>query len=246
MSTAPPDEARPSFPLLRRIDAAWYRLERAVCGGMFLLMTLIVFAAVVRDVFGTRHSWLDALVFLALMLGAMFTRVRREGEPERSWKLKVAFAVVFTAAIGGLVELYITLLPGGFMWASKAALCLMLWVGFLGASVATYEKAHLALEFGEKLWPKAIRHFVKAFAHALTSAFCILLFVLSVVSLSDHHANWAAADGFADTIPTLDWLPQWVVFMIFPYVFLSMAIRFAAQMVTTATRTDVTPEVGPT
>lgn len=246
MTTAAPEAPTPSFPLLRRIDAAWYRLERAVCGGMFLLMTLIVFAAVVRDVFGTRHSFVDAFVFFVIMLGGLLTRVRRDDEPERSWKFKALVALGFTVVIGGLIELYVTLLPGGFMWASKAALCLMLWVGFLGASIATYEKAHLALEFGEKIWPKAIRHLVKAFAHALTSAFCIMLFVLSVESLVAHHANWSAADGFADTIPTLDWLPQWVVFMVFPYVFLAMTIRFASQMVTTAMRTDVTPEAGPT
>lgn len=243
--TAEPAET-PSFPLLRRIDATWYRIERALCGGLFLLMALIVFAAVVRDVFGTRHSWVDAGVYLLIMLGAMFTRVRREGERVLSTGAKVGIALLLTAATGGLIELYVTLLPEGFLWASKAALCLMLWVGFLGASVASYEKQHLALEVGEKLWPKSIRHLVKAFAHALTSAACVVLLLLSIESLSAHHKTWAAADGFADVIPTLEWLPQWVVFLIFPYTFLAMAVRFLAQVVTTATKTDITPEVGPT
>ena len=42
------------------------------------------------------------------------------------------------------------------------------------------------------------------------------------------------------------WLPQWVVFLIFPYTFLAMAVRFLAQMVTTATKTAVAAEGGPT
>jgi len=229
----------PSFPFLRRIDTAWYRVERAICGAMFIAMSFIVFAAVVRDVFGTRHSLFDALILFGIVLGAMFTRVHREGEKVRGWQFKVAVSVVAALAAAGLVELYVTLLPGGFLWASKAALCLMLWVGFLGASVATYEKAHLALEFGEKIWPKSMRHLMKAFAHGLTSAGCVVLFILSIESLSAHHANWSAADGYAGTIPTLEWLPQWVVFLIFPYTFLAMAIRFAAQLVTTATRSDI-------
>lgn len=241
-STVTPPARPTSFPLVRQIDTAWYRIERAVCGVMFIAMSFIVFAAVVRDVFGTRHSLFDALMLFGIVLGAMFTRVRHEGEKVRSWQFKVAVAAAASLAAAGLVELYVTLLPGGFLWASKAALCLMLWVGFLGASVATYEKAHLALEFGEKIWPKSMRHLMKAFAHALTSAGCIVLFILSIESLSAHHANWSAADGFADTIPTLEWLPQWVVFLIFPYTFLAMAIRFAAQLVTAATRTDRSPE----
>ncbi len=238
-------QATPSFPFLRRIDEVWYRAERALCGALFMLMSLIVFAAVVRDVFGTRHSWVDVIVFFAIMLGAMFTRVRKDGERQLATGLKVGLAVVLTVATGGLVELYVSLLPEGFLWASKAALCLMLWVGFLGASVASYEKQHLALEVGEKIWPKSIRHLVKAFAHALTSAACIVLLLLSIESLGAHHRNWVAADGFADVIPTLEWLPQWVVFLIFPYTFLAMAVRFLAQVVTTATKTDITPEVGP-
>jgi TRAP-type C4-dicarboxylate transport system permease small subunit len=245
VSEGQPEGATPTFPLLRRIDEVWYQTERALCGALFMLMSLIVFAAVVRDVFGTRHSWLDVLVFFVIMLGAMFTRVSREGEKRLSAPLKVVIAVLLTVATGGLVELYVTLLPEGFLWASKAALCLMLWVGFLGASVATYEKQHLALEIGEKLWPKSIRHLVKAFAHALTSAACVVLLLLSIESLTAHHRTWAAADGFADVIPTLEWLPQWVVFLIFPYTFLAMAVRYLSQVVTTATKTDITPEVGP-
>ena len=241
----PAADPRPSFPRLRRLDAAWYTAEKVLCGGMFLLMTLIVFMAVVRDVFGARHSYVDVLVTWVIMLGAMFTRHHKPDEKPRGPLYKVIVATVLTAVLGGLVELYVTLLPEGLLWANKAALCLMVWVGFLGASIATYEKAHLALEVGEKIWPKSARHIVKAIAHGLTSAFCVVLLVLSIESLAAHYASSAAAEG-ADTIPTLPWLPQWVVFLIFPYTFLAMAVRFLAQLVTTATRTDVTPEAGPT
>jgi TRAP-type C4-dicarboxylate transport system permease small subunit len=235
------DSPRPTFPRLRRLDAAWYRAELWLCGFMFLSMALIVFLGVVRDVFGTRHDWVDALVLFALLwLGAQ-TRLVRAGEAKRSPLVNVVIAAIVTAAIGGLVELYVTLLPGGFPWAPKMALCLMLWVAFLGASMATYEKAHIALEVGEKLWPKSLQRWIKTLAHFITTAFCVVLFVLSIMSLSGAYETWDATDGHGAIVPTLDWLPQWVVFIIFPYVFLAMAVRFAAQTVTIATHKDEPP-----
>jgi len=230
---------------MRRIDAAWYRVERWVCGFMFLAMALIVFAAVVRDVFGTRHDWVDALIFFLLVWGGAQTRVVRAGEKKRPVWLNALAAVVITAAVGGLVELYTQLLPGGFPWAPKMALCLMLWVAFLGASMATYEKAHIALEVGEKIWPKAIARHIKVLAHAITTAFCIVLFLLSVISIAGHFETWTATDGYGDVVPTLDWLPQWAVFIVVPYVFLAMTVRFLAQLVTTANGTAA-PPVDPT
>ena len=253
-------DARPSFPGLRRIDAAWYNVEQWICGVMFLLMALVVFVSVVRDVFQTRwfpidgnstsgdalvgHAAIgtmavDTLIFFGLVLLGVLTRVRRDDEKRRPLVVNVGIAAVITVVVIGAVALYVNLLPEGFQWAAKAALCMMLWVGFLGASMATHEKAHLALEMGEKIWPEKARRFVKAFAHALTTAFCICLFILSLISLADHHQGWVAGDGHADVVPTLEWLPQWGVFIIFPYVFLAMTIRFAAQTVTIATGTDI-------
>lgn len=243
MSAPPPRPAdvpppgTPSFPLMRKIDAAWYRGERWLCGFMFLAMALIVFMAVVRDVFGTRHDWWDALVFFLLVWGGATTRLVRPGEKKRSVLFNVIASALITAAVGGLVELYTKLLPGGFPWAPKMALCLMLWVAFLGASMATYEKAHIALEAGEKLWPKSVARYVKILAHFVTTAFCVVLFLLSIISLLEHHETWTATDGHGDTVPTLDWLPQWAVFLVFPYVFLAMTVRFFAQMVTIANGT---------
>ena len=42
---------------------------------------------------------------------------------------------------------------------------MMMWVALLGASMATYERSHLALEMGEKIWPQKWLRYVKAVAH---------------------------------------------------------------------------------
>jgi TRAP-type C4-dicarboxylate transport system permease small subunit len=227
----------PNFPRIRRLDQLWFRAEQVLCGAMFLFMGLLVFVSVVRDIFGTRHEWPDVAILYAFVLLAVRTRVRRDGETKPGWPLSLGIAAGITAVVAVLVEIYVRNLPGGFVWAGEAALALMLWVAFLGASMATYEKAHLALEFGEKLWPERVLHIVRAFAHAVTSACCIGLVILSVHSIREHHASWEAADGHGSTLQTMDWMPLWVVYLIFPYVFAAMTVRLLAQMYTTATKT---------
>ncbi len=235
-------EGQPNFPLIRKIDEIWFRAERYLCGGMFLLMGLLVFVAVVRDIFGTRHEWTDLIILYAFALAAVRTRVPSEGKQRPSWLAAAGIALGLTVAIAALVELYVRNLPGGFVWAGEVALGLMLWVAFLGASMATYEKAHLALEFGEKIWPKRVLHIVRALAHAVTSACCIGLLLLSIHSLREHHAAWEAAGHHGSTLQTLDWVPLWAVFLIFPYVFIAMTVRLLAQTYTVATKTAQIPK----
>ncbi|RMH43825.1 MAG: TRAP transporter small permease [Deltaproteobacteria bacterium] len=234
--------AQPSFPLIRRLDRAWFRAEQLLCGVMFLAMGLLVFASVIRDVFGTDRGWGDVAGLFAFVWLALETRVVRDGEHRRSRAANAAIAAALTAAIAGVIEIYLRNLPGGFVWAGEAALGLMLWVAFLGASMATYEKAHLSLEFGEKIWPRGVLHVVKAIAHAITSACCLALLALSIHSIREHYAAWKSAGGHGSTLQTLDWVPLWAVYLVFPYVFAAMAVRLLAQTYTIATRTDEAPK----
>lgn len=234
-------EGQPSFPRIRKIDEIWFRAERYLCGCMFLLMGLLVFVAVVRDIFGTRHKWTDLIILYGFALAAVRTRTPSEGKERPGWPRAAGIALGLTVAIAVLVEVYVRNLPGGFVWAGEVALGLMLWVAFLGASMATYEKAHLSLEFGEKIWPKRVLHVVRAAAHAVTSAACIALLALTIHSIREHHAAWEAAGHHGSTLQTLDWVPLWAVFLIFPYLFTAMAVRLLAQTYTIATRRDQAP-----
>jgi len=62
-SLAPEVGWRHNYPLIRRIDAVWYAVERLACGVMFLAMALLVFAAVVSDI---RSKYVGLRAQLAL------------------------------------------------------------------------------------------------------------------------------------------------------------------------------------
>lgn len=224
----------PTFPMIRTVDHAWYITERIVSAGMFLLMGLMVFVSVIAEVFSTRREWSDVAVLFAVSLLAVRTRDVKDGERKPGWPLSLGIAAAVTAGLVGAVHVYVERYPGGFIWAQKLALVLMIWVALIGTSVATYERSHLALEMGEKLWPERLLRFVKAFAHGVTAAFCVAALVVSIdLVFKQRHE--------ADTIATIDWLYTWQAFLVMPYAFGAMLVRFLAQAFTTVTETAEPP-----
>lgn len=226
----------PSFPLIRRIDDAWFRVERALCAVLFLAMGLLVFAAVVKETFGVRKEPIDAVILFGVCLLGVRTRAVKDGERRFGWPVSLALAAVLTGAVIGALFGYLNwTASGGMIWAQKLTLVLMVWVALLGASMATYERSHLALEMGEKLWPRRWLRYVKAIAHGVTAAFCVVCCILAVYLVQQN-----ADQG--TLIEDNRWLARWQALLVMPYAFGAMAIRFLAQTVTTATGTAAPEE----
>jgi TRAP-type C4-dicarboxylate transport system permease small subunit len=218
----------PTFPLIRRIDRYWYTAEKYVCGGLFLLMAMLVFGSVVQGAFVVRREWSDVVILFAVCLLGARTRAVKPGETAPGWGRVVIHAALATGLIVGLVFGAIRVLEGRSVEIQKLALVMMIWVALIGASMATYERSHLALEMGEKLWPEKVLHLVKALAHGVTSAFCMAAFLLSV-RLLEHQQQLGQA------IIGVEWLERWQAFVIVPYAFAAMALRFFAQAACIAT-----------
>lgn len=227
---APEVEWTPNFPRIRRLDALWHRGEMWLCGTMFLIMGLLVFAQVLTASFGTRRELIDLVVLFALAYIGTRTRELKGNERRLGHPASLAWAGVITAAIAAALFAYTEYGPRSLVWAQKVSLVAMLWVSLLGASLATYERAHLALELGEKLWPRKVLHIVNAGAHAMTSAFCLLLLWLSMNMLMGPVVQ-------GQNIEPLTWLPKWTAIIVMPYAFAAMAVRLAAQTVTLVTGT---------
>ena len=219
---------KPTFPAIRRLDQYWYLAERWLCGLVFLFMALLVFGSVLSEAFGTRREWTDVVILFSICFLGTRTRAVKKGEKAWGYPLSLVIAVVATGAIIGGVFLAIEVLEGRSIMIQKLALVMMIWVALLGASMATYERSHLSLEMGEKIWPAKLLPFVKSVGHGVTSAFCFGALLLSIdLVASQRHLGVKIEDT--------PWLPLWQAFLVVPYAFGSMAVRFLAQAVTTGT-----------
>jgi TRAP-type C4-dicarboxylate transport system permease small subunit len=221
----------PNYPRIRALDAAWFRVEQAVCGVMFLGMALMVFLAVLTDIFGTRREWIDLVVLFGVCYIGVRTRAVKQGETRPDHLRSLAWAAGIAAAVAVLVYFYTERYPGGFVWAQKLALVVMLWVALLGASMATHERTHLSLEMGEKLWPRRVLHLINGIAHAVTSVFCLLMLWVSINMV-------VTTRELGQVIEANLWLPRWVALLIVPYAFLAMSVRLLAQTYAVTTRTS--------
>lgn len=232
-----------------------YRCEKAVAGVLFLLMALLMFVSVVHRIFSRKEGRVVTLIAGALDgMGISVDTVLMSGSISSAISLLIAFTLAYgglrtlkratpiprvqaaalaigiTAALTVVLKIFLAMFPNGIVRGPVMSLCCMLWVGFLGASTATYERRHLALEMGDKIWPQSWLPQVRRLAMLLTALFCLFLLSLSVISILDHHKGWMVNHLAGNLLPTE--IPKWVIFLIFPYTFMTMTLRFLGAMIT--------------
>lgn len=215
-----------------------YALEKKFAAWTTAFMGFVVFLDVIHRVasrergllvrmFGDESaSWANPLgtaVGLAVALGVTYAALVVRGEAKGKRTLGKAAIVV---AVGyGAVRLFLVVLPNGLVWSQTLGLVLMLWIGLVGASMATRDHRHLALDLGSKLWPKRALPFVQAAGNVVTALFCFVLAALSVVSLRDHFGDWSDTDGAGGTFVALP-IPKWIAYTVVPFGFSLMGLRF--------------------
>lgn len=111
----------------------------------------------------------------------------------------------------------------GIRWAKELSALLMIWVGFVGASVATREKRHLLVGATEKILSARWRKMLAVPTHLLAVAFCVFLAKLGFDYI-------AQTRKFAEHSDVLN-LPLWIVQVVIPLSLLVMAARFLGHLV---------------
>ena len=122
----------------------------------------------------------------------------------------------------GLAQVILrNIFASGLFWADDVLRHLVLWIGFIGASLATREQSHLRMDvLAHGLpWPYGV--WLRLIASVLAMVGCILL----------AHAAWTyvSYEYMANTKLSLG-LPIWVAQSILPVGFAGMALRFACQV----------------
>lgn len=161
-------------------------------------------------------------MFLAASLIALLA-LRTRGSPQ---------ALTLAPAIGLGVTVFerafAALFPNGIVQAQPIALSLLLWLSMLGASLAAYDRRHLSVDFGLKLWPEAIRPKVTAVSQILTALFCLALVGLGTISTWDQFRMWIDSDMAAGVLSGTA-IPRWFAVAAIPYGALALAFRFVLE-----------------
>ncbi len=241
--------------MLDRVDATLYRLERAAVAAMLAVMGAVVFLDVVYRVTATADSKLvpDALeaslgsLAMPLWMGLAATLVAYFALRTRDSQDAAAKALGLGVACALLLVAYGKILPSGLIWSQTLALSLTLWMGMAGACLAAYQRRHLALDVGSKLWPPSVAPKVAAVGHWVTAAFCALVLVLGTRSIFGYTVGADHVPGHLDTwldsdhasgnmitpvelpgLPAVN-IPKWLVMASIPFGMAILAFRFGLQ-----------------
>ena len=158
-------------------------------------------------------------VLLGAIAGAYLLSTTRWEDGVRRAKAAVG------VALGGIaVGFGVSIMPVGYSWAQQFSLFLLLWVGFLGASVATRSRRHIQVDAFRKYTPAAFLAWYNAASLALAGAFCVFLLYVSYLYTFGPVGN-------IHHDPQIGQVPDWLITTSLPIAFGIMSVRFLAQVV---------------
>lgn len=110
------------------------------------------------------------------------------------------------------------LFSSGILWADIFLRHLLLWLGFLGAAIATSENRHINIDAVRRFLSKRMRSAVEVLTDSFAVVICFML----------AQASWTFVQGeIADRRVLFGDIPSWYAQVIIPVGFGLLAVHFA-------------------
>ncbi len=140
-------------------------------------------------------------------------------------RIETGLIVVFLSSMMILAFLQIFLrnvFMTGFAWGDMLLRNLVLWIGFIGATLATREGKHINIDIISRSLSPSVRGWVECVIHLFSLLICGLLTYASIKFIRNE---------FQMGTPTLLGIPIWILEAILPLTFGLMAFRFALRSI---------------
>lgn len=110
------------------------------------------------------------------------------------------------------------LFSSGILWADIFLRHLLLWLGFLGAAIATSENRHINIDALRRFFSKRMRSVVEVLTDSFAAVICFML----------SQASWTFVQGeIADRRVLFGDIPSWYAQVIIPVGFFLLVVHFA-------------------
>ena len=168
-------------------------------------------------VFPSKYFYLLLYALVAVPWGVQLVRNKSEDWVTRILGLLVA---------GGLLAAFaLNYFPDEYSWSKELSLIMLLWVGFLGASICAHEGKHIRMEAASRVVPEKIEKHVSALGFLVAAFFCGIM-------------SWL---GYEYTKTTLEFggvyeqtgIPDWFSTIAIPIAFALTVLRFVAAAIST-------------
>ncbi|MEM7135884.1 MAG: TRAP transporter small permease [Myxococcota bacterium] len=168
-----------------------------------------------------ESRWFYGLLY-AICSVAWLVRLFKGDDAHRLRKL-VAF-VITTVLFVIIAKNYF---PDGYSWSKELSLIMLLWVGFLGASVCAHEGKHIQMGALKRVVPESMSRWTDALGYLATAAFCAFLALLGYMYAKE---ALTLEGRFEQTN-----IPDWVATIAVPAAFAMTALRYLGASVSSVT-----------
>lgn len=135
-------------------------------------------------------------------------------------KIEEVFLIIFFSimlVLGFLQVMLRNFFGSGFMWADPLLRHLVLWVGLIGASLATKHEKHINMDALSRVISPKVKHIAEIF----------LNIIASIIGLAFIYAGYLFVKyEYEDAKTVFLGVPSWLASIIIPLAFTVITIRF--------------------
>jgi TRAP-type C4-dicarboxylate transport system permease small subunit len=132
----------------------------------------------------------------------------------------IAKLLAFFVATAIYIQITLNYFPDGYSWSKEISLIMLLWVGFIGASVCAHEGKHIQVGALKRIVPPSMSRWGDAIGFLATAAFCFFIALLGY----EYAKEALMLEGrFEQTN-----IPDWVATIAVPAAFAMTMIRYIA------------------
>ena len=158
--------------------------KRMVFFGIGAGIVALFFAAM----YTLPSKWLIVTSIVGVYVAGTVSAFKSSASQADRTRLFIKAGLWLAPAIG-LIAFAMLKLESKYVWAKELSMLLLMWVGFLGASMATFEDRNIQVDFVRKNVAKRYLRHYEAFGSLVTSLFTVVLAVLAYDSLAQGMEN---------------------------------------------------------
>lgn len=139
---------------------------------------------------------------------------------QRLHRFEDALLVILLAAmiaLAGTQILLRNLLDSGFVWIDPLLRVLVLWLGLLGAAVATRYNKHIKIDVLTRLFSRNALRLVQAVVSQISAWTCLVV--------AAYGLQWVRYD-YADGLLAFAGIPAWLLEAVIPFSFALIGLRY--------------------
>jgi TRAP-type C4-dicarboxylate transport system permease small subunit len=139
----------------------------------------------------------------------------------------LALLLTIMIVLAGTQILLRNLFDSGFVWIDPLLRVLVLWLGLLGATVATRHNKHIRIDLLSRYFKRNTHRLIQALVGQVSAWTCLVI--------AWHGLDWIRLD-YAEAVTWFADIPAWAVESIVPLAFALIGLRYLLLSINTASQ----------